>query len=650
MSAIPGKTIPFIGFTEERRIGFKTDMESALRRIDALVMASAEMVTALPLSPSDGEVVVISRSATGGLIPYHDHVARYNAATSAWEYMAPTEGWAVSIDGIASKYIPALGWVDNDSYQLALNLADDAAPESGAGLVGYKSRTVAARLGDSVSVRDYSHLVAGNNWTEAFKAAIVAAGTDGTVVIPGGGYEYDIDDTLVLIGTKLDGIGNPVLQWVGVDQNVDFIHMEGGSVEDEYTGSEVIGARLDGLNIKIGPAATMRDFVWLRYGDHAKITDCRLSAGLRPCRDGIRIEPSCEAGNPKTWMIENTKLENVRISRVGRDGIRVAIPSKASYETAPFVNLGTILQCEVRGTSKNGVHVNATDGACGIRFYNACTVADTTMKISQWEIIGGEYQCSPSSNGPTFGIRNQHIDTSKGGRTERVTVVGGTYEKIEGGALYAGSVGVDFSGAIRCQLMNNSIFGWPYTRNLEFWYKGGASLITNGEGFTFDAAKFGSNFIARGVWDPVVAGGTVDGTWTPVFAGGSYYRIGQLVFIQFQLQGTLSGASGVLVIRNLPFTVHNDPSGPNINMFSAGGSIETMEGITFPANYTFATLRTYADVKILTIKRHGSGQNTADVSVSEITGTLKLYGSLVYECRRFEDEDGVTYPKLLWNS
>jgi len=59
----------------------------------------------------------------------------------------------------------------------------------------------------------------------------------------------------------------------------------------------------------------------------------------------------------------------------------------------------------------------------------------------------------------------------------------------------------------------------------------------------------------EGTWTPVLEGSTVAGTTSVGSFNGRYEKIGDLVFLHYQIQNiTLSGASGTLQIGNLPFT------------------------------------------------------------------------------------------------
>lgn len=120
-----------------------------------------------------------------------------------------------------------------------------------------------------------------------------------------------------------------------------------------------------------------------------------------------------------------------------------------------------------------------------------------------------------------------------------------------------------------------------------------SSLITVNAGIQFPATMIPSadpnnlDDYEEGVWSPSLYGSTTVGTWTPsaTQTGGYYIKIGKLVYLFINLNGSLSGAAGDLLIGNLPFS----RSTPNAaNGWNASYSAFTMaygNGLTWAAGH-----------------------------------------------------------------
>ena len=120
--------------------------------------------------------------------------------------------------------------------------------------------------------------------------------------------------------------------------------------------------------------------------------------------------------------------------------------------------------------------------------------------------------------------------------------------------------------------------------------KGGNTSAT-GVGITFPASQSASSDAntlddyEEGTWTPTIGGNGVAGSATYSVQGGKYTKVGRLVTASFDVAttSTLSGATGVGVIRGLPFTAIGSASG----LLDAGsGAIGYFNGIS-GANYTY---------------------------------------------------------------
>ena len=66
-----------------------------------------------------------------------------------------------------------------------------------------------------------------------------------------------------------------------------------------------------------------------------------------------------------------------------------------------------------------------------------------------------------------------------------------------------------------------------------------------------------NNNFAQGVWTPSLEGESTKGTFSATTIEGSFTKSGKVVIASFGIAGVLEGASGVLIIRNLPITAKN---------------------------------------------------------------------------------------------
>lgn len=99
------------------------------------------------------------------------------------------------------------------------DLANSTDPAKGAGMVGYSFRTVAQRLDESPSIRDFWRTADGSNWKPAFDRATAAGKMN--IWVPRG--NYGISSTVFL----------PAGTWVDCEsRDVTFIHNTGGSFTD----------------------------------------------------------------------------------------------------------------------------------------------------------------------------------------------------------------------------------------------------------------------------------------------------------------------------------------------------------------------------------------------------------------------------------
>lgn len=131
--------------------------------------------------------------------------------------------------------------------------------------------------------------------------------------------------------------------------------------------------------------------------------------------------------------------------------------------------------------------------------------------------------------------------------------------------------------------------------------------------------------MATGTWTPTFAIGTPGnfaGTVTPI---GAYFRIGSLVYVQFDLTFSAfshSSASGTVTITGLPFTVSTG--------IESWGAMQ-WSGIT-KTNYTNIVCRATSNTTTLDLLAMGSGQANATLSITDFPtgGSVRLKGAVLY--------------------
>lgn len=130
-----------------------------------------------------------------------------------------------------------------------------------------------------------------------------------------------------------------------------------------------------------------------------------------------------------------------------------------------------------------------------------------------------------------------------------------------------------------------------------------------------------SNYVSNGTFNSTITAATV-GDLSVVYTNQSsqYTRIGNLVYVRWQCNftPTFTTASGSLRLSGLPFTVLEDAGGAM--MYSSGAT-----PMTYPASRPFVVPYAGGGTTYVTLSASGSGQNSADVSMSNITSGSQLY-------------------------
>jgi hypothetical protein len=255
-----------------------------------------------------------------------------------------------------------------------LNLANNTDPTKGAALVGYKGRTVALRLGDTVSVLDYGADPTGvADSLAAFNLArnAVQTGGDftgGTIVIPKGTYKLSGPWVFTAnasgvhnITLKGDGVLTTTLDFTTATAGTDGVVFTGAGAHAVVTGFMIKGARRDGLSFSTGhqfAVKEMRVQNCIRHGIHYDDTFmCSISD----------VWSTTNGGNGVNFNQKHTSITAYRLYTNDNTGIGLAI-NGMTYST--FVSCGSDNNIKgysvsnVRGVSfiSCGCEANLTDG------------------------------------------------------------------------------------------------------------------------------------------------------------------------------------------------------------------------------------------------------------------------------------------------
>lgn len=141
MAKIVGKMLGMVGYGSGGlgTNNWASDMESNLRKIDAILQAGAIAIqNAPPGSPVDGQVYVVGTAPTGAWVSNANAIARWNAAGSAWEFFAPAVGWWIAVGANDYRFSGTAwvaGWTPSHAATHEFGGAD---PLTGANIAGLR--------------------------------------------------------------------------------------------------------------------------------------------------------------------------------------------------------------------------------------------------------------------------------------------------------------------------------------------------------------------------------------------------------------------------------------------------------------------------------------------------------------------------------
>lgn len=144
-------------------------------------------------------------------------------------------------------------------------------------------------------------------------------------------------------------------------------------------------------------------------------------------------------------------------------------------------------------------------------------------------------------------------------------------------------------------------------------------------GISFDGGTNTLSNYTEGTFTPTMVGATTAGTTTYTSQNGYYRRIGNLVTIQFSVNGSAATGTGFVVFGGFPFTVKNQTNG------SPTGSIQiNVSGAwTFPAGGTYLIL--LGATNTTTGNAYASGSGSAGNFWSVANAPFNINATLTYQ-------------------
>lgn len=163
---------------------------------------------------------------------------------------------------------------------------------------------------------------------------------------------------------------------------------------------------------------------------------------------------------------------------------------------------------------------------------------------------------------------------------------------------------------------------WINTLTSNEWILSGYS---NSTGQTLANWLLLAGGFVKSTWTPTLFGATVAGTFVPAIVYAGYVAFDGLVQIEFTIFGTVSGASGDLVIGNLPFPM-NPASNSNVV-----GSVFFFNAIPWPVNTTTVALVGQPLISTTVLRIFASGNNINASAVQIANQAINVQGTIVYE-------------------
>jgi hypothetical protein len=149
---------------------------------------------------------------------------------------------------------------------------------------------------------------------------------------------------------------------------------------------------------------------------------------------------------------------------------------------------------------------------------------------------------------------------------------------------------------------------------------------TSGKGIDFSAtAGTGTSELLadyeEGTWTPTITGSSTNPTVTYGLQRGVYTKVGRVVTVScFLSWSAISGGSGDVRISGLPFTIESSIGA------GGAGAISELDGFTFAALRTSASMSTPSNTTFLNVRCFGSGVSTVSIAIADLAAS----GSLIF--------------------
>jgi hypothetical protein len=492
-----------------------------------------------------------------------------NSSTSITYYQGDTVAASALVPG--SLYtIATLGSTDFTAVGAAYNSTGvvfvATAPGIGTG-TAYVTQYLQTKLQQFVSVKDFGAVGDGvTDDTAAFTAGVTYLNTlgGGTLCVPQGSYLLN-----GVAGT--DGIKNGVLipfnsSGGSANGNINTIRLTGDS---EYT-------RLI--------AGSDNMYVVRLSGSHCEVSNLRIEAGGRSGVTGLGLVPQ-NLSSTTTFADQSQNTIKKLLIKGCADAIVLQCGPGTASTSACYYNNFSDLHIVGAGDGtrgiylKTGINSGSLNSTCnrnnfyGINLNTLNTGIDIEsgdtnnfFGVACENLLAGT---SPSATPTGFIVDN--LD-GNGLANQSNRIFGGTFEAVTRHIENANNTtelyGALFDGAKILFTANPLIIiggydpsvtpqilpGYVYQQNAYLTgYRSGSIQFTYGAAFGASPQSV-LNYYQKGTWTPTYKGSTADPTITYAIQLGSYERIGNICFINIEIQtNAATGGTGNLQIGDLPF-------------------------------------------------------------------------------------------------
>lgn len=225
------------------------------------------------------------------------------------------------------------------------DLSDLSDKEAATGNLLFQGRSLASKLGDVVSVKDFGVVGDGTDETAAIQAAIDAVedAGGGFLLFPACAEFYGF--TSLTVGHRVTLVGQGFTEWAGAPPS-GYLKRVSGSTG---VGITVTGDGAGLANIHIDGADLGTDLVQVLGGRFTLRDTSLVQAG----QDNLRIgtDETSHSYNMNLWRVFNPILLDA-----GRYGLHVHDADDGGTGNDTNVNAGMLVGCDIRGCASNGIH------------------------------------------------------------------------------------------------------------------------------------------------------------------------------------------------------------------------------------------------------------------------------------------------------